>query len=69
MEAFAMKARVDPVKCEGFGDCNETLPDVFLLDEWGYAYTVDGGVVPEGKEGAARLAEAGCPVHAIIIES
>lgn len=63
-----MKARVDPVKCEGFGDCNQVLPEVFLLDEWGYAYTADGGQVPEGMEKQARLAQAECPVHAITVE-
>jgi ferredoxin len=60
-----MKVRVDPATCEGFGPCNESLPEVFLLDEWGYAYTENGGEVPEGKEDLAREAVAGCPVHAI----
>lgn len=63
-----MRARVDPTKCEGFGPCNETLPEVFLLDEWGYAYTENDGEVPAGREDDARIAEAGCPVHAITIE-
>jgi ferredoxin len=60
-----MKVRVDPVKCEGFGTCNAMFPEVFLLDEWGYAYTENNGEVPEDKEDLARETVAACPVHAI----
>jgi ferredoxin len=62
-----MKARVDPVKCEGFGPCHELLPEVFHLDEWGYAFTKDGGEIPAGKEYEARQAAENCPVHAIVV--
>jgi ferredoxin len=62
-----MKAHVDPVKCEGFGTCRDVLPEVFLLDEWGYAYVEGDGQVPEGKETQAREAVALCPVHAITV--
>ena len=62
-----MKARVDPVKCEGFGLCKEILPEVFLLDEWGYAYTEGGGEVPPGREDDARQAVLKCPVDAIVL--
>lgn len=64
-----MKARVDPVKCEGFGPCHDLLPEVFHLDEWGYAYTTDGGEVPEGKEQDAELACRNCPTDAITTEA
>ena len=60
-----MKAHVDPVKCDGFGTCNDILPEVFLLDEWGYAYTAGEGEVPAGKEQEAREAVYKCPVKAI----
>jgi ferredoxin len=62
-----VKVKVDPVKCEGFGPCNAVLPEVFLLDEWGYAYTENDGEVPAGQEERAREAVTGCPVHAISI--
>lgn len=63
-----MKARVDPVKCDGFGLCRDILPEVFLLDEWGYAYTEGEGVVPEGGEDRAREAVHKCPVDAITLQ-
>ena len=60
-----MRAHVDPVKCDGFGECRDALPDVFLLDEWGYAYVEQDGYVPEGKEDLARQAVIRCPVQAV----
>jgi ferredoxin len=60
-----MKAHVNPAKCEGFGLCQEVLPEVFLLDEWGYAYVDGNGEVPAGMQTKAREAAAICPVHAI----
>ena len=62
-----MNVHVDPVKCEGFGTCKEVLPEVFLLDEWGYAYVEGNGEVPLGKEEQAREAVSLCPAHAITI--
>ena len=63
-----MKARVDPVKCEGFGPCHDLLPEVFYLDEWGYAYTIDDGEVPISSEDDARLAAQNCPKAAILLD-
>ena len=60
-----MNVHIDPVKCEGFGFCHDLLPEVFLLDEWGYAYVGQDGQVPAGMEAKAREAAAMCPVHAI----
>jgi ferredoxin len=62
-----MKVRVDPVMCEGFGTCNAMFPELFLLDEWGYAYTEADGEVPHGKEKLALESVAACPVHAISV--
>ena len=51
-----MKIKLDRTVCDGFGKCAEHAPSVFSLDEWGYAYTPDEGVVPDGQESAAREA-------------
>lgn len=63
-----MKVRVDPIKCQGFGACAEECPEVFALDEWGYAQVNGDGQVPEGQEDKAQRAIAGCPEHAIASE-
>jgi ferredoxin len=63
-----MKARVDPVKCEGYGTCAKVAPKIYLLDEWGYAYTEGDGTVPEDQQEAAREGMHQCPAHAITIQ-
>jgi len=60
-----MKVRLEVAKCEGYGTCNVHLPEVFKLDEWGYAFLEGDGTVPDGKEDLARRAVIDCPVHAI----
>ncbi|WP_214366067.1 ferredoxin [Pseudonocardia sp. H11422] len=63
-----MKAYVDSTKCSGYGTCADACPSVFSLDEWGYAATLNDGVVPDGDEATARTAAEGCPENAIRIE-
>jgi ferredoxin len=63
-----MKAYVDSTKCNGYGTCADACPSLFELDEWGYAATLNDGVVPDGQEESARTAAGGCPENAIRIE-
>ena len=63
-----MKVRVDSTKCQAYGTCAIHLPEVFKLDEWGYAYVDDDGAVPGGAEESARKAIADCPERAITSE-
>ena len=63
-----MRVRVDPAMCQANGECHRICPDVFQLDEWGYAYVEgDGAVAPELKA-AAEEAVAACPEGAIVAE-
>lgn len=58
--------RVNPIKCAAFGFCAEYAPELFELDEWGYAWLH----TPDVPEDLARLAEeaaALCPVRAIYL--
>jgi len=61
-----MRVKVDSAKCDGFGTCAAHAPDVFKLDEWGYAYVEGDASVPAGQEDLARRAIVDCPVHAIL---
>ena len=63
-----MRAHVDAGLCQAHGQCNDICPEVFLLDEWGYAYTESDGAVPDGLEQAARRAVTACPERAIRVE-
>ena len=62
-----MKARVDAGLCQGHGRCNIICPDVFGLDEWGYAYT-DDQPTSVALEHAVHEAAAACPERAITVE-
>lgn len=60
-----MRLSLNTELCEGFGACSRHLPEVFDLDDWGYAVLVADGVVPVDKEHLARRAMDDCPVLAI----
>jgi len=60
----AMKVEIDLNKCSGHARCFMVDPELFDLDESGYALhaRVD---IPEGDESKARDAVAACPERAI----
>lgn len=60
-----MKARIDAIKCQGYGTCVDRCPEVFELDEWGFAAVVGDGEVPAALEEAARSAQRACPEDAV----
>jgi ferredoxin len=43
-------------------------PDLFVVDDYGYASEAEDGTVPPELEEQAKLAQANCPEHAVIIE-
>ncbi len=63
-----MKVSVDPDKCQGHARCEALCPQVFELDDLGYAVAVNLRV-PKGFEAGAERAAANCPESAIEIES
>lgn len=62
-----LRIRVDPIRCTAFGFCAEFCPELFTLDEWGYAWLkecdVDGAAERLVRE-TARL----CPRNAIAVD-
>jgi ferredoxin len=64
----AMKVKVDQEKCQGHNRCFVVAPDLFELDDYGYAHEVGDGTVPPGMEKKARLAVVNCPEKAITLE-
>ena len=62
-----MKIHVISDKCQGHNRCYVLAPELFDVDDYGYATEMDGGVVPEGMTEKAELAIANCPEHAIVI--
>ena len=60
-----MKITVDATKCQAYGRCVEIAPDLFELDEWGYAVARADGEIPPGRADAALEAVQECPAKAI----
>jgi ferredoxin len=59
--------RINPILCDGFGQCAELLPELIELDEWGYPIVSDAPV-PASLEVEARHAVALCPRLALAVE-
>ena len=62
-----MKIKVDADKCQGHNRCYSLAPDLFDVDDLGYASEIGDGEVPAGMEDQARLAVANCPEYAVSI--
>jgi ferredoxin len=62
------RLRVNRIVCTGHGVCSELLPELVVLDEWGYPVIPDP-VVPNGLVPDARRAVADCPVLALRLTS
>lgn len=60
-----MRVQVDGDKCQGHNRCYAIAPELFDVDDLGYASEVGDGTVPAGHEEKARLAVINCPEHAI----
>jgi ferredoxin len=63
-----VRIRVDQEKCQGHNRCYAIAPELFDVDDYGYASELNDGVVPAELEEKARLAVSNCPEYAISIE-
>lgn len=65
-----LRVRIDPIRCAAFGFCAEYAPELFDLDDWGYAWLRESGQeVPPELENLARDAARLCPRRAILLET
>jgi ferredoxin len=60
-----MRVHVDSDRCQGHNRCYAIAPDLFDVDDLGYAHELNDGAVPTEHESQARLAAANCPELAI----
>jgi ferredoxin len=68
LQGVSMRIRVDSEKCQGHNRCYAIAPELFDVDDYGYATELNDGVVPAELEEKARLAVSNCPEYAITIE-
>lgn len=64
---MAPRLRLDPIACDGHGNCFELLPEMIGSDRWGYP-VVDPAPVPADLERDARRAVRMCPKAALVLE-
>ncbi|HXH58622.1 ferredoxin [Iamia sp.] len=64
-----MRVVYDRDACEGHNRCYLLAPEVFDVDDEGYAILRIEGEVPPELEDKARLAADNCPEYAITIEA
>ncbi|MFL6024193.1 MAG: ferredoxin [Marmoricola sp.] len=62
-----MKAIVDLSRCSGHARCYGVDPELFQLDDIGYAVRSEFDV-PVGEEETARLGASVCPERAITLQ-
>ena len=61
---MSLELALDPIGCDGHGLCADLLPEMIILDDWGYP-VLERRAVPPGLEGQARRAVAACPKLAL----
>jgi ferredoxin len=67
-EGASVKVRVDSDKCQGHNRCYSLAPELFEVDDYGYATGAGDGVVAPELEAKAKLAAANCPEFAVVID-
>jgi ferredoxin len=67
-EGDRVKIYVESATCQGHNRCAALAPDLFDIDDNGYASAAAGGVVPDGRTGVAELAADNCPEQAVTID-
>lgn len=63
-----MKVHVDPNLCQGHNRCHVLAPELFDIDDEGYASAAGDGVVPTELADKADLAVDNCPEQAITLD-
>ena len=62
-----MRIEFDRDKCQGHNRCYMLAPDLFDVDDEGYALLRDAGTVPAELERQAQLAADNCPEFAVTL--
>lgn len=60
-----MRITIDSEKCQGHNRCYALAPMLVDVNDYGEAFVLNEGVVPEGAESDAQLIVDNCPEFAI----
>ncbi len=64
-----MRIKLDREACQGHNRCYALAPELFDVDDEGYAVLLVTGDVPAALEDKAQLCADNCPEFAIEVES
>jgi ferredoxin len=64
-----VRIKVDGELCQGHNRCHALAPDLFVLDDSGFASAANHGVVSADRAETAALAMDNCPEFAILLEA
>lgn len=59
-------ARVNPIACQAFGTCVRVAPELFSLDDWGYAVAKKRKLKNPEEIASMHQAIKECPAAAIV---
>jgi ferredoxin len=63
-----VRVLIDTERCQGHGRCFSLAPSLFDFDELGNGVVIGDGTLNTATIDLARLAQANCPEHAILVE-
>lgn len=63
-----MKVTIDADRCQGHGRCFSLAPSLFTFDDLGSGVVIGDGSLSDETLDLARLAQANCPEHAVLVE-
>lgn len=61
-----LRITVDSSRCQGHGRCLDDSPEIFEMDDQGYAVVVQPEISTD-LAASVRRAEVGCPERAIVV--
>jgi ferredoxin len=63
-----VRVSIDAERCQGHGRCFSLAPSLFEFDDLGSGVVLGDGTLSDETLELARLAQANCPEHAVLIE-
>jgi ferredoxin len=67
-ETMQRRLRINPTLCDGVGYCAEIVPELIMMDDWGFPIVEPRAIENDDLLHLARRAVATCPRLALMIE-
>lgn len=67
-DSVQRRMRVNPILCDGVGYCAEIVPELIMMDDWGFPDVNPRPIDSETLLRHAQRAVATCPRLALLIE-